>query len=73
MLSLTKIPNDSTSSVNSTPLTLASFAFSPVTAIIDVVLLPRDLTPTMQKSSKPLVLNRCVPQQGSLQQIESCK
>lgn len=67
MLSLTKMSKDSISSVNSCPLTLAVFAFSPVTAVMEVVLLPKDFTPTIQKSRRSPVANICVPQQGSLQ------
>lgn len=66
MLSLTKTPRDSISSASSAPFILANFAFSPVTAVMEVVLRPSDLIPTMQKSSKSLVVKRCVPQQGSL-------
>lgn len=66
MLSLTKISNDATSSINSVPFNLANFAFSPVTAVIDTVLLPRDLIPVMQNSIRSPVVSRCVPQHGSL-------
>lgn len=67
MLSLTKIPNDATSSINSVPFNLANFAFSPVTAVMDTVLLPRDLIPVIQKSPRSPVFNKCVPQHGSLE------